>query len=100
MSDNEYEKFEISDYDLENEFNPNRNRRRPTKNQQIYGTYFLFPIDFYLQFINLFFALFRQAFGLTMTVTTMHPKQVAVAASVALVSVRAAENTAKTIRLR
>lgn len=39
MSDNEYEKFEISDYDLENEFNPFRpGRRRPTKNQQIYGT--------------------------------------------------------------
>lgn len=37
MSDEEYEKFEVNDYDLENEFNPNRNRRRPTKNQQIYG---------------------------------------------------------------
>lgn len=37
MSDNEYEKFEISDYDLANEFNPNRASRRPTKNQQIYG---------------------------------------------------------------
>lgn len=38
MSDEEYEKFEISDYDLENEFNPFRaGRRRPTKNQQIYG---------------------------------------------------------------
>lgn len=36
MSDNEYEKFEISDYDLDNEFNPNR-RRRMTKNQKIYG---------------------------------------------------------------
>lgn len=38
MSDTEYEKFEINDYDLENEFNPFRpGRRRPTKNQQIYG---------------------------------------------------------------
>jgi len=37
MSDNEYERFEITDYDLDNEFNPNRNRRRPTRNQQIYG---------------------------------------------------------------
>lgn len=37
MSDEEYEKFEINDYDLENEFNPFRGRRRPTKNQQIYG---------------------------------------------------------------
>lgn len=37
MSDNEYEKFEINDYDLENEFNPSRGRKRPTKNQQIYG---------------------------------------------------------------
>lgn len=37
MSDEEYEKFEINDYDLENEFNPFRARRRPTKNQQIYG---------------------------------------------------------------
>jgi tuftelin-interacting protein 11 len=33
----EYERFEITDYDLDNEFNPNRNRRRPTKKQQIYG---------------------------------------------------------------
>lgn len=38
MSDTEYEKFEINDYDLENEFNPFRaGRKRPTKNQQIYG---------------------------------------------------------------
>ncbi|XP_067625460.1 septin-interacting protein 1 [Eurosta solidaginis] len=36
MSDNEYERFEITDYDLDNEFNPGR-RRHPTKNQQIYG---------------------------------------------------------------
>lgn len=36
MSDNEYEPFEITDYDLENEFNINRPRRN-TKNQQIYG---------------------------------------------------------------
>lgn len=33
----EYERFEITDYDLDNEFNPNRNHRRPTKKQQIYG---------------------------------------------------------------
>lgn len=33
----EYERFEITDHDLDNEFNPNRNRRRPTKKQQIYG---------------------------------------------------------------
>lgn len=38
MSDTEYEKFEISDYDLESGFNPYRkNRKRPSKNQQIYG---------------------------------------------------------------
>lgn len=36
MSDEEYEAFEVTDYDLENEFNINR-RRRTTKNQQIYG---------------------------------------------------------------
>lgn len=35
----EYERFEITDYDLDNEFNPNRNRRRPTKKQQIYGKF-------------------------------------------------------------
>lgn len=39
MSDEEYERFEVNDYDLDNEFNPNRNRRRPTKNQQIYGEF-------------------------------------------------------------
>ncbi|TDG40988.1 hypothetical protein AWZ03_012588 [Drosophila navojoa] len=37
MSDNEYERFEITDYDLDNEFNINRPRRRHTKHQQIYG---------------------------------------------------------------
>lgn len=37
MSEEEYEKFEVNDYDLDNEFNPNRNRRRPTKHQQTYG---------------------------------------------------------------
>lgn len=37
MSDEEYERFEVTDYDIENEFNPNKNRRRPTKHQQIYG---------------------------------------------------------------
>ena len=31
-----YERFEISDYDIANEFNVNRGRR-PTKEQQIYG---------------------------------------------------------------
>ncbi|KAG5676106.1 hypothetical protein PVAND_005960 [Polypedilum vanderplanki] len=35
----EYERFEITDYDLDNEFNPNRNRRKMTKNQQIYGVW-------------------------------------------------------------
>ncbi|XP_058818106.1 septin-interacting protein 1 [Topomyia yanbarensis] len=37
MADEEYERFEITDYDLDNEFNPNRRNRRPTKHQQIYG---------------------------------------------------------------
>lgn len=37
MSDEEVEKFEITDYDLDNEFNINRPRRRLTKHQQIYG---------------------------------------------------------------
>lgn len=38
MSDDEMEKFEITDYDLDNEFNMNRPQRRLTKNQAIYGT--------------------------------------------------------------
>ncbi|CAO1370346.1 unnamed protein product [Diamesa hyperborea] len=33
----EYERFEVTDYDLENEFNPNRNRRRQNKHQATYG---------------------------------------------------------------
>jgi hypothetical protein len=37
MSDEEVEKFEITDYDLENEFNINRPGRRVSKNEQIYG---------------------------------------------------------------
>lgn len=37
MGDEEYERFEITDYDLENEFNPNRFRKKQTKQQTIYG---------------------------------------------------------------
>lgn len=37
MSSPEVEKFEVTDYDLENEFNPNRRQRRQTKNQATYG---------------------------------------------------------------
>lgn len=37
MSDDEVEKFEITDYDLENEFNVNRRSRKLTKNERIYG---------------------------------------------------------------
>lgn len=37
MSEDEVEKFEITDYDLENEFSMYKNRRGPTKHQQIYG---------------------------------------------------------------
>ncbi|PZC77424.1 hypothetical protein B5X24_HaOG203472 [Helicoverpa armigera] len=38
MSDNEVMRFEITDYDLDNEFNPNRNRRAK-KEHQIYGVW-------------------------------------------------------------
>lgn len=37
MSDNEVESFEVTDYDLDNEFNINRPRGRISKNQRIYG---------------------------------------------------------------
>lgn len=37
MSEDEVEKFEITDYDLDNEFNMFRPRRNLSKNQQIYG---------------------------------------------------------------
>ncbi|XP_030760985.1 septin-interacting protein 1 isoform X2 [Sitophilus oryzae] len=37
MEDDEVEKFEITDYDLENEFNINRSRKGFSKHQQIYG---------------------------------------------------------------
>lgn len=33
------ENFEITDYDLDNEFNPNRKRRKFTKNDAIYGVF-------------------------------------------------------------
>lgn len=36
MSDDEVIRFEITDYDLDNEFNPNRSRKHK-KEQQIYG---------------------------------------------------------------
>ncbi|XP_012287258.1 tuftelin-interacting protein 11 [Orussus abietinus] len=37
MSDDEMERFEITDYDLDNEFNINRPRRKLTKKQQMLG---------------------------------------------------------------
>lgn len=48
MSEEELEAFEVTDYDLENEFNINRPTRKITKNQHIYGKlvvafYFHFP---------------------------------------------------------
>ncbi|XP_077984161.1 tuftelin-interacting protein 11-like [Glandiceps talaboti] len=36
-SDEEVERFEVTDYDLENEFNPDRKRYRPSKTDAIYG---------------------------------------------------------------
>ncbi|KAF7991676.1 hypothetical protein HCN44_010477 [Aphidius gifuensis] len=39
MSDDEVEGFEITDWDLDNEFNPNRVRRRMTKEQQMIGVF-------------------------------------------------------------
>jgi len=39
MSSPEVEKFEVSDYDLENEFNINRPKWRQTKEQAIYGSF-------------------------------------------------------------
>lgn len=49
MCDEEYEKFEITDHDLENEFNPNRKRFGLSKHQQIYGE----PLE-YVRFLNTF----------------------------------------------
>ncbi|XP_058804469.1 tuftelin-interacting protein 11 [Phymastichus coffea] len=37
MSDEEFEAFKITDYDLDNEFNPNRVRRKMSKKQQMLG---------------------------------------------------------------
>lgn len=37
MCEEDMEKFEITDYDIENEFNINRSRKGLSKHQQIYG---------------------------------------------------------------
>lgn len=39
MSSPEVEKFEVTDYDYENEFNINRPQHRQTKSQAIYGSF-------------------------------------------------------------
>ncbi|KAJ8667917.1 hypothetical protein QAD02_009580 [Eretmocerus hayati] len=39
MADEEMESFNITDYDLDNEFNPNRPRRRQTREQQMLGVW-------------------------------------------------------------
>lgn len=41
MSEDEVESFEITDYDLENEFNINRPRRKLSKKQQMLGKFFV-----------------------------------------------------------
>ena len=53
MSDEEFEKFEITDYDLDNEFNVHRSRKKLSKNQQIYGNFCLY--DDLIYKINTFF---------------------------------------------
>lgn len=40
MSDEEYEKFEVTDYDLHTEFNPNRFKKKQSKHQAVYGKLF------------------------------------------------------------
>lgn len=37
MSDDEIDKFEITNYDFNNKFGMNRSQRRITENQAIYG---------------------------------------------------------------
>lgn len=37
MSSDEKESFEVTDFDLETEFNPNRFQKKFTKKQMIYG---------------------------------------------------------------
>lgn len=54
MSDDEMEKFEITDYDLENEFNPNRARKKFSKHHQIYGNKNVFTLLYVIILINSF----------------------------------------------
>jgi Tuftelin interacting protein N terminal len=62
MADEEYERFEITDYDLQNEFNPNRYRKRTSKQQQIYGKFSHF---FRFEAVSLLIWLHLKASGLT-----------------------------------
>ena len=39
MAEDEVEKFEITDFDLENEFTSHRRGKRLTKEEQIYGVW-------------------------------------------------------------
>ncbi|XP_039287285.1 tuftelin-interacting protein 11 [Nilaparvata lugens] len=56
MSDEELESFEVTDFDLENEFNINRKQFRQTKNQAIYGEYLSLSLTigciFLLKFVS------------------------------------------------
>ena len=57
-NDDMYEKFEITDYDLDNEFNPTRGKRA-TKEQQIYGKSSC-PVDCSVKILfHLFFFCFK-----------------------------------------
>lgn len=55
MSEDEVESFEITDYDLDNEFNINRPRRKLTKKQQMLGKNFVFLNIILIQYFVVFF---------------------------------------------
>lgn len=52
MSEDEMESFEITDYDLDNEFNTNRFRRKLSKKQQMLGKINSFSLNINIYLIH------------------------------------------------
>lgn len=73
MSSPEVERFEVTEEDLQNEFNPNRPQFRQTKHRATYGNFSCnIPLVLYFLCIALrleFMSIVCQVFGLMKTVT-------------------------------
>jgi hypothetical protein len=71
MSEEEVEKFEVTEYDLENEFNINRPTRRISKNKQIYGKHEQYAVLHLQVMITRFMLIHQHVINIIYTVVSL-----------------------------